>query len=205
MKKIILTVAAVCAFGFANAQEAKFGIKGGLNFATFAGDTDGLDLKSKAGLNVGGFVEVKLSEKVSLQPELLYSMQGIKTEGFEVVIDNQAIRGDVSINLAYLNITVMFKYYAAEKFNVEIGPQLGFLVGAKSLTKVNGNEAEQDVKDNFKSVDFGLNFGAGYDFTKNIAAGFRYNLGLANISKTEAGDDSKITNSVLSLSLCYKF
>nr|WP_314839892.1 porin family protein [uncultured Flavobacterium sp.] len=205
MRKIILTVAAVCAFGFANAQEAKFGIKGGLNLATFAGDTDGLDLKSKAGLNVGGFVEVKLSEKVSLQPELLYSMQGAKTDDFEVVVDNQIYTGDVSINLSYLNIPVMMKYYAAEKFNLEVGPQIGFLLSAKTVAKVNSNEAEEDVKDNFESVDFGLNFGAGYDFTKNISAGLRYNLGLANIGKTEAGDDSKITNSVLSLSLAYKF
>ena len=205
MRKIILTVAAVCAFGFANAQEAKFGIKGGLNLATFSGDTDGLDLKSKAGVNIGGFVEVKLSDKVSLQPELLYSMQGTKIDQFELNDGNQTFLVDANINMSYINVPIMLKYYAAEKFNLEVGPQVGFLLSAKTVAKANGNEAEEDTKDNFKSVDFGLNFGTGYDFTKNISAGFRYNLGLANIAKTEAGDDSKISNSVLSFSLAYKF
>ena len=205
MKKIILTVAAVCAFGFTNAQEAKFGIKGGLNLATFSGDTDGLDLKSKAGLNVGGFVEVKLSDKLALQPELLFSMQGTNIDEFEFSDGNQTFVVDASIKMSYINVPIMLKYYAAEKFNFEVGPQVGFLLSAKTVAKANGNEAEDDVKDSFESVDFGLNFGLGYDFTKNIAAGVRYNVGLANIGKTEPGDDSKITNSVFSLSLAYKF
>ncbi|MFV8364189.1 porin family protein [Flavobacterium sp. ZT3P35] len=205
MKKIILTVAAVFAFGFANAQETKFGVKGGLNLATFSGDTDGLDLKSKAGLNVGGFVEVKLSDKLALQPELLFSMQGTNIDEFEFSDGNQTFVVDASIKMSYINVPIMLKYYAAEKFNLEVGPQVGFLLSAKTVAKANGNEAEDDVKDSFESVDFGLNFGLGYDFTKNIAAGARYNVGLANIGKTEPGDDSKITNSVFSLSLAYKF
>jgi opacity protein-like surface antigen len=205
MKKIILTVAAVFAFGFTNAQEAKFGIKAGLNLATFSGDTEGVDLKSKAGLNIGGFVEVKLSDKVSLQPELLYSMQGTKIDQFELSDGNQTFLVDANINMSYINVPLMLKYYAAEKFNLEVGPQVGFLVSAKTVAKANGIEVKEDTKDNFKSVDFGLNFGTGYDFSNNISAGFRYNLGLANIAKTEAGDDSKISNSVLSFSLAYKF
>ena len=50
-----------------------------------------------------------------------------------------------------------------------------------------------------------MNFGAGYEFTENIFASARYNLGLANIAKTEAGDDSKVHNGVFSLSVGYKF
>ena len=35
MKKIIMTAAAVFAFGFANAQDVKFGVKGGLNLQPY--------------------------------------------------------------------------------------------------------------------------------------------------------------------------
>ncbi len=205
MKKIILTAVAVFAFGFANAQEAKFGLKGGLNLSTFTGDTDGLDLKLKPGFNVGAFVAVKLSDKLTFQPEALYSMQGTKIDEFEFELDNAVYLAEAKINLSYINVPLMLKYYAAEKFNLEIGPQVGFLVAAKTVAEVNGNEGEEDVKDSFESVDFGLNFGAGYDFTDNISAGLRYNLGLSNIAKTESGDDSKLNNSVLSISLGYKF
>lgn len=210
MKKITLSIVAVLAFGFANAQEVKFGLKAGMNLSSWSGDTDGVDLKSIAGVNAGGFVAIKFSEKLTLQPEVLFSTQGVKIDDQEVDINGDGIWdviGDVRFNLAYINVPVMVKYYPVKGFNVEVGPQLGILVGAKAVTTVQGYEGESkmDVKKIFESVDFGLNFGAGYDFTENISAGVRYNLGLANIAKTESGDTSKVNNSVFSLSVGYKF
>jgi len=207
MKRVILSAIAVMAFGFANAQEVKFGVKGGLNLSNFSGDTDGLDLKSRTGFHVGGFVEIKLSDKLAIQPELLYSTQGAKADNFEIELEDQFYTSDVKFNLSYINIPVMFKYYVAEKFNIEAGPQIGFLTSAKTETTVQGfnGSNEQDVKDIFESIDFGLNLGAGYDFTEHFSAGARYNLGLANIAKTESGDDSTLNNGVFSLSVGYKF
>lgn len=207
MKKVILSAIAVMAFGMTNAQDVKFGLKGGLNVSNFSGDTDGIDLKSRFGFNVGGFVEIKFSEKFALEPEVLYSTQGARTENVGAEVEGIPYTGDIDFNLAYINIPVMFKYYAAEKFSVEAGPQIGFLTSAKTKTKLDGfsQTVEQDAKDSFESIDFGLNLGAGYDFTENFSAGVRYNLGLSNIAKTEAGDDSKLHNGVFSLSVGYKF
>ena len=206
MKKIILTVAAVFAFGFANAQETKFGVKGGVNFANLSGDIE--DNSTKVGFNVGSFVEIKISDKFSLQPELLFSTQGTKEE-YSETFNGTTINYDSKLNLSYLNIPVMAKFYVADKFSLEAGPQIGFLLSAKTKTEVtdgtNSSSEEEDFKDNVESTDFGLNFGAGYDFTSNLSAGFRYNLGLSNVAKTEAGDDTKIKNTVLSVSLAYKF
>lgn len=197
MKKIILTAAAVFAFGFANAQDVKFGVKGGLNVATLTGDVDNAD--SKVGFHVGGFAEIKVSDKFAVQPELLYSTQGAKFEGSESGVSYEA-----KTNLSYLNIPVMAKYYVAEGFSLEAGPQIGFLTSAKYKLEAAGEEAEEDAKDFYESIDFGVNFGAGYNFTENLSAGLRYNLGLSNIAK-DAGDDYKEKNSVLSLSVGYKF
>ena len=199
MKKIILTVAAVFAFGFANAQETKFGVKGGLNVANLTGDEDE-DNSSKVGFHVGGFVEIKVSDKFSVQPELLFSTQGTQAEYSESGVSFKS-----KINLSYLNIPVMAKYYVAEGFSLEAGPQIGFLTSAKYKIESEGNEVEADGKDDFESVDFGVNFGAGYDFTENLSVGLRYNLGLSNVYKTEAGDDFKNSNNVFSVSLGYKF
>lgn len=207
MKKLILYAFAVMAFGFANAQEVKYGVKGGLNLSNFTGDTDGLDLKSKAGFNVGGFVEIKLSDKFAIQPEILYSTQGTKAEVEEFELEGNFYDAQVCFNLSYINVPVMFKYYAAEKFSIEAGPQIGFLTSAKTKTEVDGfnGSNELDVKDMFESIDFGLNFGAGYNFTDHLSAGLRYNLGLSNIFKTEAGDDSKVQNGVFSINVGYAF
>lgn len=207
MKKIIFTAAAVFAFAFTNAQDVKFGLKGGLNLSNWTGDTEGADLKSRVGFNAGAFTLIKLSEKVSLQPEVLYSAQGAKIDDFTVNVDGVNYTGDVNFNLSYINVPVMFKYYVAEKFNLEVGPQIGFLTSAESVTKLNGYSQTdtQDVKDSFEKVDFGVNFGAAYDFDTHFSAGVRYNAGLSNIAKTEPGDDTKMHNSVLSLSLGYTF
>jgi opacity protein-like surface antigen len=198
MKKIMLTAAAVLAFAFSNAQETKFGVKAGVNLHTLTGDVE--DQSSKIGFQAGAFAEFKLSDKFAIQPELLYSTQGTKFEEGD---------DEIKYNLSYLNIPVMAKYYVAEKFSLEAGPQIGFLLSAKGKydfvedgVSVSGDE---DIKDSFESIDFGLNFGAGYDFTENLSAGLRYNLGLSNIAKTEDGNDSKVKNGVFSLSVGYKF
>lgn len=207
MKKIILSAIAVMTFAFVNAQDVKYGVKGGVNISNFSGDTDGTDLKSRVGFNIGGFVEIKFSEKFALQPEILYSTQGTKFKNVGAEVGGSFYTGDINFNLAYINIPVMFKYYGTKKFSIEAGPQIGFLTSAKSKTKLDGfNRTNQiDVKDIFESIDFGLNLGAGYDFTENIFVGARYNFGLANIAKTEAGDNTKLHNSVFSFSVGYKF
>ncbi|AYN05038.1 porin family protein [Flavobacterium sp. 140616W15] len=204
MKKITLSIVAVLAFGFANAQEVKFGVKGGINLSTLTGDIE--DTSSKVGFQVGGFAEIKLSDKFSVQPELLYSAQGAKRDfnGFDID-EMEVVSADLTYKLAYINVPVMAKYYVAEKFSLEAGPQIGFLVSAKGKVSGGGDSSEEDIKDLYKSIDFGVNFGAGYDFTENVSVGVRYNLGLSNIAKNEEGDNAKIKNSVFSLSVGYRF
>jgi hypothetical protein len=190
MKKIILTAAAVFAFGFANAQDVKFGVKGGLNVANFSGDIE--DSSALTGFHVGGFAEIKISEKFAIQPELLFSAQGADGDG-----------GNFS--LSYINVPVMAKFYVADKFNLEAGPQIGFLTSAKVKTQ----GMSIDAKELFNSTDFGMNFGAGYDFTENLSVGARYNVGISKLFSEEfenaLGSDVTVHNSVFSVSLGYKF
>ncbi len=215
MKKVLLTAAAIFAFGFANAQEVKFGAKAGLNMANVntSGDgSEGDDYKSIIGFHVGGFAEIKISDKFAFQPELLFSTQGAKSEYSESA-GGYTSSGETKTKLSYLNIPLMAKYFVAEKFSLELGPQIGFLMSAdqdsdSTVTGPGINDSEStstDIKDDMKSIDFGLNFGAGYDFTENLSAGLRYNLGLSNTADYENMGSYKAKNSVLSLSVGYKF
>ena len=77
MKKILLvTVIAVLGLTNVNAQEIKFGAKGGLNFASIGGDNTG-DVDPVTAFNFGLVAEIPISEKFSFQPELMYSGQAI--------------------------------------------------------------------------------------------------------------------------------
>ncbi len=115
MKKVLLVTAiAVLGLATVNAQEIKFGAKGGLNFASITGDNiDESGLTT--GIHFGVLAEIPLSEKFSFQPELLYSSQ--------------------ALNLNYLNIPLMGKYYLTKGFSLEVGPQIGFLLSAKNILK----------------------------------------------------------------------
>ena len=186
MKKVLFAAVAVFAFGAANAQEVKFGAKAGLNLSNITGDIE--DNSMKLGFQVGGFAEIGISEKFAIQPELLYSAQGTKYDG----------EGNAKTNLDYLNVPVMAKYYVAEGFSIEAGPQIGFLLSAKD--KYDGGE--DDIKDFLNSTDFSFNFGAGYDVTENINLGLRYGLGLNDLNKEGEGS---IKNSNFAFAVGYKF
>jgi len=183
MKKfLLLAVVTVLGFTSVNAQEIKFGVKGGLNFATIGGDNT-KDIELVTSFNFGVLSEIPISDKFSFQPELMYSGQGY---GFK----------DNTIALSYLNIPLMGKYYVTKGLSVEAGPQIGFLLDAK-------NEKIK-VKDSFNTVDFGVNFGLGYKLENGLNFGARYNLGLTDINNV-ANSSSKNQNRTIQLSIGYFF
>ena len=191
MKRIFLITIALMAFGATNAQKTRFGIKGGLNITTYAGG-DYWDANSLVGFQVGGFAEIKIIERLAVQPEILFSTQGASLD---------TSFGDYDEKLNYINVPVLAKFYITKQFTVEGGPQLGFLVSAK--------QEGHDAKDDFKSVDTGFNFGAGYNFTDNVSVNLRYTVGLSNILDYEVNNADEYfdspKNSVLALTLGYKF
>jgi len=186
MKKIIFTAAAVFAMTFANAQDKKggssdikFGVKAGYVNANYGSDADEGDARS--GFYLGGLVDLKVSEKFHVQPELLYTMEG---------------NGEDEFDLNFVRIPVMAKFYVADAFSIQAGPQFGFLAG--------GGQA----KDFMKSFDFGLGIGAGYELESGLFFDARYNFGLTDINDFPAGsglEDFKITQNSLNIGLGYRF
>ena len=187
MKKLLIAAVLLAGVSLTNAQDMKFGAKAGLNISSLTGDVS--DIKSKIGFQVGAFGEFKVSDKFAIQPELLFTSLGAKSDSSPAE----------TLSLGYIAIPVMAKYFVSEKFSLELGPQLGFLISAKS--KFDGNS--QDVKDGFNSTDFGMNLGAGYDVAENINLGLRYTFGLSNVLKDSG--TVKAQNSNFALALGYKF
>jgi len=198
MKKLFLAAIAVFGFVSVQAQDVKFGAKGGLNLANITGsDAGGSNMK--AGFHVGAFVEIPIADKLIIQPEIHYSNQGTQQDGaFE------GISFDAKFQLNYINVPVMFKYAITEKFSIEGGPYVGFLTSAKIEVDVAGfGSNSEDVKELFKSTDFGLGIGMNYDFSDVIFANVRYQAGLTQIGDSGEGDDIK--NSVIQIGLGFRF
>lgn len=219
MKKVMLAAMAVMVFGFSNAQKSvRFGIKGGFNISTVSGNYYA-NSEEKLGAHIGGLVEIKLTRKFSIQPELLLSLQGAKFDrsyGAGAYTENK-------LNLTYINVPVLAKFYVIPSLSLEAGPQVGFLVSAKDKVTSTHNfnddpivvvSRNTDVKDDFNTVEAGFNIGASYYFTNNLFTTARYTFGITSIDDRSYNynDDDYYYNSnfdarngVFQASFAYKF
>jgi hypothetical protein len=182
MKKVSLLVLAMSLFAVSQAQ-IRFGARAGLNISNIVGKS-AEGWKSKAGIFVGGLVEIPVLSKFSVQPELYYSMEGGKWD------DEDGGKTD----LRYLKLPVLAKYTLPSGFYGETGPQIGFLLNATD--KFEGEK--NDIKEYLKTTEFSWVIGAGYYVTPEIGVHARYNAGLSSFYETEK-------NSVFQIGVQYLF
>lgn len=188
MKKSFLLIVFVGLMAVVASAQMAIGAKAGLNLANWAGDVkDELDSKNRTGFHVGAYLKFNLSDAISIQPEILYNSVGAKVEDPD---------GDADFVMDYISIPVMLLYNINESFNIQVGPQFGFLTKAEAKS----GDASVDVKEIFTGSDLGLNFGVGLNFGKLNAAA-RYSLGLSNV--LDDSDDFTGKNNVIQLSLGY--
>jgi len=177
-------------------NNVEFGIKAGVNLSTISGD-DAESFSSRTAFHVGFVSEFVISESFSFQPELVYSAQGSDwSEDFV----SESFEGTYKVD--YLNVPLMAKFYVAEGFSLEAGPQVGLLLSAKA----EGDFADDDLKDYLKGIDYGVNFGLGYKLEGGLNFDARYNLGLSDANDdTEFLGDSTYKNGVIQFSVGYFF
>lgn len=187
MKKLFFTVALATLVFTAQsyAQDVKFGAKAGLNISNFSGGD--ADRNSLLSFHVGAVSEIPLSEKFSLQPELIYSRQGSEAQNPE----------SVKIKLDYLSIPIIAKYYLVDGFSLEFGPQASFLINDKAEF-IDSDLPDEDT--DASGFDFGANAGLGYDITSDLFVQARYYFGITTVA-----ENPDIKNSVFQLSLGYNF
>ncbi len=157
MKKLLFTTFLLAGTFFCNAQETKFGVKAGVDFATakvkFLGTTTSA---SETGFFVGGFANIGISEQFSVQPEVLY----VAIKDFN-----------------FLSVPILAKYSVSKEFGILAGPSLNYLLDAEEDEfKLNidfgaSYDVTEDIEVNAKyslgmgdvSIS-GIFIGAGYKF-----------------------------------------
>jgi len=195
MKKILLSLVAIIALSV-NAQkkgDIQFGVKAGLNVST-VGDDYGDDFNAKAGFHIGGLVEIPIAKKFAIQPELVFSTQGAKSNGHYY----RNNRHDATLRLNYINIPVLLKYNITKQFTVEGGPQVGIRVSSK----IKGNDGTNKVN-GFTAADLALTAGVSYRLENNVFFSARHNFGITNIIDNSYRGSA--VNGVFQLSVGYKF
>ncbi|HET8753864.1 MAG TPA: porin family protein [Salinimicrobium sp.] len=198
MKKSIFFIAMMLiGTTYMTAQEyVYFGVKGGVNFSNISGDgfsTNNFEegANARTAFHLGLVAEVPLSERFSIQPEVLYSAQG-----FDLVqIDDNK---DVEFQMDYITVPVLAKLYVVDGLSISAGPQFGFLVDSE----ISSENSETDLNsENFNNFDMSLGLGAGYKFSNFFIYG-RYNAGLTDVYEAN-NTDAK--NSVVQAGVGFMF
>jgi hypothetical protein len=190
MKKQILTVMIIGLVAITASAQLSGGIKAGLNLANYTGD-DVSDNSMRTAFHAGVYATFNLSDKVALQPELLYNSTGTKYDfgdGFEFDFISD-----------YISVPVMLLYNVNETINLQVGPQISFLTKAE----ITDGDNSEDIKEQYKNTDFGINFGIGANFGK-LNATARYCLGLGTIAEDIDGESADVKNAVIQISLGYR-
>ena len=122
MKRVSLLMLAFIALATTGTAQIKFGAKGGVNLAKVSGKNEGEkeSFDTKTGLHLGGFVEIPVSEKFSVMPEVNFDQWGGQLE------ENGITR---KMNLSYINVPILAKVNVGG-FGIYAGPQIGFLMSA---------------------------------------------------------------------------
>lgn len=205
MKKIIFAIAFVV-FSASSFSQVKVrpGLRMGLNASTI---TNYYDSERVLGLNGAVFVNIHLARFYELQPELTYSSQGFKGEGYTVNLfdpnDPNFNSLDENVNIHYLGLAVTNKFFVI--------PDLGlhFIVGPSLELNISDNSYYD-----LTPIDLSLFGGIGYEFPMGIGIEARYKHGMIDIRDgyyeyNDYEDDyyngNNKLNSVFQLSVYYKF
>jgi hypothetical protein len=172
------------------------GVKVGLNMAKLTGD-DVQNAKYRTGFAAGGYLNFGLG-MFAVQPEVLFSMQGSKFD----------VEENLEMKLNYIEVPVLLKVGVGlagpVKPHVLVGPSLGILLSAKAKWQDDGESVENDIKDELKSTDFRIVFGAGIDTMVGLSVDARWSMGMTTLD--DAGDNREdFKNSVISLTVGYGF
>jgi len=227
-KLIVFTAASLFILLNINAQKSSIILRGGLNLANVTITESGRieDSKTLASFQAGFIGDVSLGKFISLQPGLLVTGKGSKTQSGEPTDANyfKATTNPIYLEVP-LNLVFKFGANGGPNFFAGAGPYLAIGIAGKNKTEGKffgtsfSNESNIDWSNDdpttlnyeegaglgiMKRFDYGLNGTAGIDLRKAVLS-VNYGLGLAKLqSGSESSDDDNNKHRVLSFTIGFK-
>ncbi|MCI0698684.1 PorT family protein [candidate division KSB1 bacterium] len=183
MKLFVLAPVLVCFFGLVAAVHAQDHIGGVIGVNRADVDFEFVDHFPRTTFAIGGILQHRLTERLSLLFQPMYLQKGSKFD------DTGEIGQTIYVmKLAYIEIPVLFKLALRGQRTIRpfvlVGPSAGILLSAKNETSIRGKASVINFTDEAKTLDSGLAFGGGLNFLlgkKEIFVEVRYDLGLRKI------------------------
>jgi len=168
-------------------QGTSFGLKGGVNLASFGsgGAFDNGDRVispgRRTGLILGAFVAIPVGPSVLIQPEAVFTQKGARyTAGTEA---------ELVYAVDYLEVPLLLKVRlggGATRGALFGGPAVAFRLNGTVTSRDGEEESSTDVSEMLRTVDWGVVFGGGIDVSAGsgvLTLEGRYTLGLSKLGK----------------------
>lgn len=194
MKAKLLSLTAAVLFSTALMAQFHIGAKAGANINKVNGKS--FKDEFRYGYTLGGFMEVRLSNKFVLQPEVLFNQNSTTLDSsFKNIyqgVFNASAQSKVKLN--YLSIPLLLNYKLIGSFlSLQAGPQFSVLMSNNKTLLQNGGEA-------FKNGEFSMLGGVQVKLGA-IRVNGRYAVGLNNINDIDNQDKWKSESFQLSVGL----
>lgn len=164
MKKLLIAILLFTSTGVM-AQKFQLGLKGGVNISNFTGvPIQNVSKSAYASFIGGGFVNFMIGNNFSIQPEVLFSTQGVS-------LDSNGTKSKYKVS--YLAVPVMAKFEFNSGFFLEAGPQFSF--------KLSEDVPNSNINTFAKNLDLSLGAGLGYHGKSGFGIGARYLAGLSKV------------------------
>lgn len=176
----------------------QFGVKGGVNFSSVVGD-DFESPDSRTSFNAGVLVEIPYSDRFSVQGEVLYSAQGFD-------ISDDPNDPDTAYQLGYIQVPILAKVYLVEGLNIQVGPQVGFLINEEIDYQPTNDGGDIPIPNDpivgpdTQDINLGIAAGIEYKFTNGFFIQGRYNYGFS-----ELFENRNVHNSVIQAGVGFMF
>ena len=177
---LFFIISLVSSFIYSQEITSAFGIKSGFSFSKYTPDNQSNDYDFKSGFYVGGFVKLQLDKTLSVQPELLFSLQGSKVTAKNIRLTDYAgvpIPNFAPFTLEYqihdltITVPIVGKLYFTKYFYMKSGPQFNFIIDrnfTSTQSLPDGSRSNFIVKEGEK-FEFCVFVGLGYDISESIS------------------------------------
>ena len=179
-----------------HAQNFGGGLIIGLSTSQVSGDN--LGGFNKAGLLIGGFIDLQISNRLRGQMEMTFIQKGSNNPNM-----NENSYSDIS--LSYVEIPLLIKYQQSRTIAIEGGIETAFLISA-SVNDIHG-QMPSNSKRKFNTTDIGIFIGLHYFINTRLILNSRISNSILPIRAHASGSTSQLNkgqyNSVLSFSVRY--
>ncbi len=181
-------------------EELKVGIKAGINYANVYSESgDEFVADGKVGFAGGVFVSIPLNQLIGIQPELMYSQKGFKSEGKVLGIPYSG-----KATFSYLDLPIHLQIKPTENISILAGPQFSYLLSSEYELGNFTASQNTDLEDDNNRATLGIS--AGVDFTvQNFLISARGAWDLSKMNKDNSTSDINYKNQVLQVTLGYRF